>query len=82
MKQLKAKYQEIIDWADAFEHLRGDNQKMILARIIERITVDRNYNLTITFFITRDEFEAAMSKNEGLRIEQALSAPTLSFVAS
>ena len=55
---------------------------MILARIIERITVDRNYNLTITFFITRDEFEAAMSKNEGLRIEQALSAPTLSFVAS
>lgn len=82
MKQLKAKYQEIIDWADAFEHLRGDNQKMILARIIERITVDRNYNLTITFFITRDEFEAAMSQNEGLRIEQALSAPTLSFVAS
>lgn len=29
---------------------------MILARIIEKITVDRDYHITITFFITREDF--------------------------
>ena len=77
MKQLRAKFQEIADWADAFEHLHGDARKMILSRIIERITVDRNYNLTITFYITREEFEGKYAENEAINIEQALAAPSL-----
>ena len=77
MKQLRAKFQEIADWADAFEHLHGDARKMILSRIIERITVDRDYNLTITFYITREEFEGKYADNEAINIEQALAAPSL-----
>lgn len=77
MKQLRAKFQEISDWADAFEHLHGDARKMILSRIIERITVDRDYNLTITFYITREEFEGKYAENEAVHIEQALAAPSL-----
>lgn len=80
LKQLKAKYQEIIDWADAFEHLQGDSQKMVLARIIERVTVDRNYNLSITFYITREEFEGKVEKMESVSILQADAAPALEFL--
>ena len=80
MKQLRAKFQEITDWADAFEHLHGDARKMILSRIIERITVDRNYNLTITFYITREEFEGKYAEHETLHIGHALAAPSLRFL--
>ena len=80
MKQLRAKFQEITDWAYAFEHLHGDARKMILSRIIERITVDRNYNLTITFYITREEFEGKYAEHETLHIGHALAAPSLRFL--
>ena len=81
MKQLRAKFQEISNWADAFEHLHGDARKMILSRIIERITVDRNYNLTITFYITREEFEGKYAENEAINIEHALAAPSLRWAS-
>lgn len=57
LRALKAKYDEISDWAVAFEHLRGDAQRMVLSRIIKRITIDRSYHLEIEFYITREEFE-------------------------
>jgi hypothetical protein len=57
LRSLKAKYDEIRDWSAAFDHLRGDAQRMILARIVKRITIDRNYHLEIEFYITREEFE-------------------------
>lgn len=82
MKQLRAKFQEISDWADAFEHLHGDARKMILSRIIERITVDRDYNLTITFYITREEFEGKYADHDTLHISQALAAPSLRFATT
>ena len=34
---------------------------MILARIIEKITVDRNYHLHFKFFITEKDFEQQVS---------------------
>lgn len=43
-------------WADDFEKADTETKKMILAHLIERITVDKDYNLHIKFFITREEF--------------------------
>ena len=43
-------------WADDFDKADVETKKMILAHLIERITVDKYYNLHIKFFITREEF--------------------------
>ena len=37
---------------------------MILARIIEKITVDRHYQLNITFFVTAEAFRQQVSQLE------------------
>ena len=36
---------------------------MILARIIEKITVDKNYNISIYFFLTLEDFRKEMEDN-------------------
>ena len=44
----------------------------VLKRIIEKITVDRNYHITMTFFITEDDFrEKAMESASKLEIVEA-----------
>ena len=53
---LAEQYRQIVDWADEFGSANNDTKKMILARIIEKITVDRNYHITMTFFTTEDDF--------------------------
>ena len=54
---LSQQYRSITDWAEEFDAADNDNKKMILARIIEKITVDRNYHLNITFFVTEESFQ-------------------------
>lgn len=45
---------------------------MILARIIERITVDKDYHITITFFVSYEDFmKGSTGTNENLRIEES-----------
>ncbi len=61
LHQLMAQYQSISDWASEFETAENDTKKMILARIIEKITVDRNYNLHFKFFVTEQDFEQQIS---------------------
>lgn len=61
LHQLMAQYQSISDWASEFETADNDTKKMILARIIEKITVDRNYNLHFKFFVTEQDFEQQIS---------------------
>lgn len=57
IQYLSQQYRSITDWAEEFDASDNDNKKMILARIIEKITVDRNYHLNITFFVTEESFQ-------------------------
>ena len=50
-------YKNIQDWAEKFEGAPLDIKKMILARMIEKITVDRDYNIEIHFFVTVEDFD-------------------------
>ena len=69
---LAEQYRQIGNWADEFESASNDTKKMILARIIEKITVDRNYHITMTFFITEDGFlEKATVSTPGMEIVEA-----------
>ena len=61
IRYLGNQYQNIKSWASEFDRASAEQQKMILAKLIERITVDRNYNIHIYFFITQDEFRQTAS---------------------
>ena len=56
-----ASYKNIQDWAAKFEGVPLDIKKMILARMIERITVDRDYNIEIHFYVTVDDFDGKIA---------------------
>ena len=72
IRYLAEQYRNISDWASEFDNASNDEKKMILARIIERITVDRNYQLTIIFFVSQEEFERKMGESESnIKIVQA-----------
>ena len=51
------------DERGVFDQANDDEKKMILARIIEKITVDKNYNISIYFFLTLEEFRKEMEDN-------------------
>lgn len=70
LKEMVAQYENIRDWAEVFDTARTDEKKMILARIIRKITVNRNYEITIYFFLTLDEFKKAfeVERNEKVTI--------------
>ena len=59
LKQLEQQYQHITAWANEFEDADVDRQKMILARLIERIEVGKGYDIGIKFFLSQDTFAEA-----------------------
>ena len=59
-KRLHDHYINVRNWADVFDEASIDEKKMILSRLIERITVDRNYNIKIYFYIALDDFKQAL----------------------
>lgn len=62
VKKLEKQFQEIVDWSAQFEKASADTQKMILARIIERIDIYRGYEIVIKFFVTLEDFLGDASK--------------------
>ena len=59
IRYLSSQIQQIHDWAGEFDSANNDTKKMILARMIEKITVDRHYNIVIRFFISPESFEGS-----------------------
>ena len=62
LKELVRQYESIHDWAEVFDAAGVDEKKMILSRIIGKITVNRNYGITIYFFLTLDDFKHALAE--------------------
>ena len=56
VKHLEEQYKNIRSWAAEFDKAPTDARKMILARLIEKITVDRDYNIDIHFYVTPEDF--------------------------
>lgn len=70
LKQLIEQYQHISEWSEVFDGASVDEQKMILSRLIEKITVDRDYHITIYFYITLDQFKESLASLEKVTIEE------------
>ena len=66
LKYLSTQYQLINDWAAEFDAADNDTKKMILARLIEKITVDRDYHLTIVFYVAENSFRERISGEKPL----------------
>lgn len=64
-KRIHDHYINIKSWAAVFDGVSTDEKKMILFQLIERITVDRNYNIKIYFYIVLDEFKQALQGQGG-----------------
>jgi len=56
IRQLHVQYKNIQSWAEEFSQASPEEKKMILARIIRKITVDKEYQITIEFFVTKEDF--------------------------
>lgn len=69
IRHLSSQIQQIHDWAKEFDSASNDTKKMILARMIEKITVDRHYSIVIRFFISPESFTGSIS--EGDEVQKA-----------
>ena len=56
IKHLVEQYKRVSDWAEEFDAAPKDTRKMILARLIEKITITRGYHITIQFFVTPEDY--------------------------
>lgn len=57
IKQREIQYKNIKNWAEKFEDADVDCQKMILARLIERVEVGKGYHIEIKFFLSPEDFD-------------------------
>ena len=64
LKLLMEQYQNISQWSEVFDGAGVDEKKMILSRLIEKITVNKNYHITIHFYITLDQFKNSLESLE------------------
>ncbi len=67
---LANQYENIRQWADVFDNAELEEQKMILARLIERIEVTRDYYITVKFFVALDEFLKSTTSDK-ITVEEA-----------
>ena len=70
LQQLILQYRSISDWAEIFDAANNDEKKMILSRIIEKITVDKEYHLEIHFLITLDSFRREVEQLENATVSE------------
>ena len=74
LQQLILQYRSISDWAEVFDAANNDEKKMILSRIIEKITVDKEYHLEIHFLITLDSFRREIEQLENATVSENMVA--------
>ena len=56
-KQVEKDYAQLLSWADIYEHSSLPEKKMIVANLIKKVTVGRDYKIEIEFNFTYDEFQ-------------------------
>ena len=71
LKEMSQHVANIRDWADAFDLMDVDEKRMVLAHMIQRITIRDGYFLTIYFYLSTEDFTEviAASKQKGYNVE-------------
>ena len=74
LQQLILQYRSISDWAEVFDAANNDEKKMILSRIVEKITIDKEYHLEMHFLITLDSFRCEVEQLESATVFENMVA--------
>ena len=71
LKEMARHVANIKDWADTFDQMDVDEKRMVLAHMIQRITIRDGYFMTIYFYLSTEEFmeTIAASKQKGYIVE-------------
>ena len=66
LRFLSSQYQNIMEWADTYDLMQQNEKKMVLAHLIEKIEVKRDYYLSVTFYVALEDFrrESAAGKTQ------------------
>ena len=64
LKNMYSQFSRISAWSEEFETADVETKKMILARIIEKITVEKGYKIHISFYLTREEILKELQSDE------------------
>lgn len=64
-------YLAIKQLAKRFDASSADQKKMIMAQIIERITVNRNYKVSIKFYLLKEDFDLSEIDSEKIEVIEA-----------
>ena len=66
LRFLSSQYQNIMEWADTYDLMQQNEKRMVLAHLIEKIEVKRDYYLSVTFYVALEDFrrESAAGKTQ------------------
>jgi len=70
LQSMYAQFSNIAAWAEEFDQVDIERKKMILAKIIRRITVEKDYKIHIQFFFTQERMMEAY-KAANIKISEA-----------
>lgn len=55
--EIKREYENIIKWADIYENADLSTKQIIVAHLIDNISIKKGYELTVDFKISSEQFE-------------------------
>lgn len=70
LQSMYEQFNNISAWAEEFDQVDIERKKMILAKIIQRITVEKDYKIHIQFFFTQERMMEAF-KAANIKISEA-----------
>ena len=70
LQSMYEQFSNISAWAEEFDQVDVEQKKMILAKIIQKITVEKDYKIHIQFFFTQERMMEAF-KAANIKISEA-----------
>ncbi|RGB70026.1 recombinase family protein [Provencibacterium massiliense] len=69
-------YHQVLDWSELYDKSTTEAKKMILAQLIDRVTIKKGYQLDIAFSVSYEQFmEVCKTREKKAQIEQEQPTP-------
>ena len=62
--QVLREYDQLISWAEMYDHCTFEAKKMIVAKFVKAVRVRRDYEIDIEFNVSFEEFQALYLEGE------------------
>ena len=78
--QVLREYDQLISWAEMYDHCTFEAKKMIAAQFVKAVRVKRGYEVDIEFNVSFEEFQTLYLEPESEEDRRSRSATYLSLV--